>query len=149
MIRVRMGKPDKDMKVWAEAQGRKAKQEMDRILEEVIAEAADDMIAILEAAATATGEARAAAGGNGPGRVDSGTMRDAIRSRVLEKSKDRTVGAWGWLDEVLDYFVYQEYGNDGEKKFNVQFEGMSALQGSFVKARENFRRKLAQIGKVV
>lgn len=146
MIRVRMGKPDKDMKVWAEAQGRKAKQEMDRILEEVIAEAADDMIRILEAATTATGEARAAAGGNGPGRVDSGTMRDAIRSRVLEKSKDRTVGAWGWLDEVLDYFVYQEQGSG---KFNVQFEGMSALQGSFVKARENFRRKLAQIGKVV
>jgi len=146
MIRVRMGKPDKDMKAWAIAQGRKAKQEMDRILEEVLDEAVEDMIAIIEAAITDTGEARAAAGGNGPGRVDTGRMRDAVKRRLLEKTPERTVGAWGWLDEVAEYFIYQEVGSE---KFNVHFKGMSALQGSFLKARENFQRKLAQVGKVV
>jgi len=134
---------------WAEAQGKKIKKQLDEILEEIIAEAADDMIRILEAAYTETGHRRVEKGGNGPGRVDTGTMRDAIRSRILQKSKDRTVGAWGWLDEVLDYFVYQEYGDDPENGFAVHFDGMKALQGSFIQAREKFRKRLKQIGREV
>ncbi|MDL5351095.1 hypothetical protein [Microbacterium sp. zg-YB36] len=145
-VRFKMHKPDQDLGAWAEAQGRRIKEELDKILEDVIAEAAEDMIRILEAAWTQTGADRAEAGGNGPGRVDSGTMRDAIRSRILTKTKDRTVGAWGWLDEFLEYFLFQEAGSE---KYDVQFEGMSALQGSFVQARENFRTRLREIGREV
>ena len=137
---------DKNLGGWVEAQGKKIKQILDHELEEAIVEAAEDMIRILEAARTPTGEARAAAGGNGPGRVDTGTMRDAIKSRVLEKTPTRTVGAWGWLDEVLDYFVYQEYGGE---HFAVRFAGMDALQGSYINARERFHARLRKIGKVI
>lgn len=145
-VTFRMHKPDKNMAKWAEVQGRKIKQRLDAILEEVITEAADDMVAILEAAVTATGEARVARGGNGPGRVDTEKMRKAIKSRILSKTKERSVGAWGWLDEVLDYFVYQEYGAE---EFGVHFEGMAALQGSFIMAREKFHKRLQQIGREV
>lgn len=134
----------KDPGTWLEAQGKKIKKRLDEILEEIIAEAADDMVRILEAAWTKTGQARVDAGGNGPGRVDSGKMRDAIRSRILEKNKNRTVGAWGWLDEAEFYFIAQEYG---AKEFNVHFDGMKALQGSYVMAREKFRARVASIGR--
>jgi hypothetical protein len=131
---------------WAEAQGKKIKKQLDEILEEIIAEAADDMIRILEAAWTETGQRRVEKGGNGPGRVDTGKMRDAIKARILQKSKDRTVGAWGWLDEVDFYFIAQEYGGEA---FAVHFKGMAALQGSYIQAREKFRKRLKQIGREV
>lgn len=131
-----------EAQVIAEVEG--IELDVQAILEDIINEAVEDMIAILEAAATATGEARVARGGNGPGRVDSGRMRDAIRGRVLPgELKGNADGEWGWIDEVADYFIYQEYG---AQEFNVLFKGMGALQGSFIKAREKFHARLSEIG---
>ena len=131
---------------WVTSIGGDLRETMERIAVEVAAEAAEDMIRILEAAVTDTGLARVEAGGNGPGRVDSGTMRDAISSKILESERDRVVVGWGWLDEVLDYFLYQEYGPE---KYDVNFEAMSALQVSFTKAREEFRRRLSRLGQEI
>lgn len=111
-------------------------REMHDLAEQITKDAAifgrDRMIRILEAAHTQTGRDRVAQGGNGPGRVDSGKMRDEI-SAEAHKTSEGAVGRFGWIDEVLDYFIYQEFGED---LFNVRFEGMKALQGAYLAARE-------------
>lgn len=100
------------------------------------------MIQILEAAHTSTGYDRVASGGNGPGRIDSGDMRDAIDSETF-KTSDGARGHFGWIDDVLDYYVYQELGSDA---FNVNFEGMKALQGAYIEAREKMLADLRASG---
>lgn len=95
------------------------------------------MVQILEAATTATGEARAARGGH-PGRVETGQMRDAIGHNV-SVDRDTLYAEWGWLNEVHEYFLLQEHGDD---VFGVKFEGMKALLGSYIEMREELRRRL-------
>lgn len=95
------------------------------------------MIEILEAAVTPTGAARAARGGH-PGRVETGTMRDAITSDV-DSDGDEIIAKWGWLEEVQAYFLLQEHG---DSVFGVQFEGMKALMGSYIEMREELRSRL-------
>lgn len=97
----------------------------------------DRMIEILESAVTRTGEERASRGGH-PGRIDSGTMRDAISSGIYETG-GRVEGEWGWLDEVLDYFGYQEEGTG-------RIGAMNALNGSYISAREMFIERLQAAG---
>ncbi|WP_406245794.1 hypothetical protein ACI7YT_12190 [Microbacterium sp. M] len=98
----------------------------------------DRMIEILETAVTKTGLERAERGGQ-PGRIDSGDMRDAISSGIWGPRDTHIEGEWGWLKEVLDYFLYQENGTS-------DFTAMGALQGSYVEAREIFIERLQAAG---
>jgi hypothetical protein len=59
---------------------------------------------------TPTGVARVAAGGNGPGRVDTGEMRDAIKWSARKVSPKRYEFKFGWINGVPGYSIFQEYG---------------------------------------
>jgi hypothetical protein len=107
------------------------------LMEELATEGEGRMIEILESAVTPTGYARAMAGG-APGRIETGTMRDAI-GKDVQHGHDEIVAEWGWLQEVLDYFLLQEGGSE---VFGVQFEGMNALRGSYIEMREKMRERL-------
>lgn len=113
---------------------------LENMMEELAAKGEGRMVEILEAAVTPTGLARAELGGM-PGRVDSGTMRGAI-SHDMENDGDEIVASWGWLDEVLAYFLYQEHGDE---VFGVQFEGMNALRGSYIEMREELAKRLGDL----
>lgn len=58
---------------------------------------------------TATGQARAAQGGNGPGRVKTGKMFDLVRARVRARKQGFSAFV-GWLDGKPGYAVFQELG---------------------------------------
>lgn len=107
-------------------------------LEEATLYGEDRMIEILESAFTKTGMERAARGGH-PGRIETGTMRDAISSDVYLLGQTKLSGEWGWLNEVEDYFLAQENGAG-------LIPAMSALQGSFVSAKALFLKRLKDAG---
>jgi hypothetical protein len=75
--------------------------------------------------------------GSGPGRIDSGEMRDAITSKV-SKSGDLTSVAMGWFnpDSDQEYPVqYQEVGfeHDG----GATIPGMNSLEDTLIFIKEN------------
>lgn len=72
----------------------------------------DYMRYIILTSETATGKARAGRGGNGPGRVDTGAMFDAVKMRVRER-KDGFTSFVGWIDGRPGYSVFQEHGVKG------------------------------------
>jgi hypothetical protein len=76
---------------------------------------------IILASDTDTGRRRANNGGNGPGRVDSGTMYDSVRARV-NVNKDSFSALVGWLDGRPGYAIFQEHGTKNGVK------GMEAIQ---------------------
>jgi hypothetical protein len=79
------------------------------ILDETVKEAAVDQAAALNAAETATGRARMAAGGPGTaGRNKTGHMIDEITHESHDEG-NLLVGTWGW-DNPEDYFIKQEFG---------------------------------------
>ena len=102
-------------------------------LEELATPAADNMRDILRAATTPTGDKRAAAGGL-PGRIEGGNMINAIRSEV-SRTKNSLTLRWGWVRDFKPYYAFQE---GGKAVFNVGFEGMGALWGSFVNTQDKF-----------
>lgn len=61
------------------------------------------------AAETTTGYLRAKAGGNGPGRVDTERLINAIRS-ALEVHGSSVVARAGFLEDQEPYFLYQDRG---------------------------------------
>lgn len=75
---------------------------------------------------TRTGLERVASGaGQQAGRYDEGDMHDLIDYTLdLEYDTEELVLRWGWIDEVREYFAYQEYGTGN-------IEPMGALQESF------------------
>jgi len=99
---------------------------------DIVTEFADtgaaEMVDTLNNATTPTGEARAAAGGNGPGRVKTGQMRDDV-TREAGRDGDAFTGKFGWIDDAEDYYTYQE---DGTRRFR----GMNALHSSAIRNRE-------------
>lgn len=99
------------------------------------------MMQILASAVTATGLARASRGGHS-GRIDTGQMLEDISSRV-DADEHGTVGTWGWINYVMAYYLYQEYGDEN---FHVRFQGMKALQGSYTQARELMIERLVDAG---
>lgn len=102
-----------------------------------------EMRRIVETSITRTGEERAARGGH-PGRVDSGDMLDAIDKTVAPNSDFSEVrGSFGWLTDLQPYYLWQEMGDD---EFNVHFQGMKALDGSFITAREELFKRLREEG---
>lgn len=44
------------------------------------------------------------------GRIDTARMVGAVGSTVRERTRDKWSGAFGWVDDKADYFVYQEEG---------------------------------------
>jgi len=82
-------------------------------LQSISASAADVMRSYIEsnpAVFTPTGEARKASGGNGPGRVKTGAMRDAVKWRGGKDGKNKYSFQFGWIDGAPGYSVFQEYG---------------------------------------
>lgn len=52
---------------------------------------------------------------NSEGRIESGTMLDAVQHRVLRNGRGRITGQAGWIPGTKreDYFAYQEDGTMG------------------------------------
>lgn len=44
------------------------------------------------------------------GRIDTARMVGAVGSRVSERTQSNWTGAFGWIKEKEDYFLYQEGG---------------------------------------
>lgn len=126
-----------DIRAWAD----KIELDARQILDDIVREAVDDMYQILLNAVTDTGLRRAAAGeGAGvAGRVDTGQMARDIKAALDADLDGAIVAEWGWIDNVENYYVFQEYGNQ-------YIKAMSALQGSYMKAREKLRQRLADMG---
>lgn len=80
----------------------------------------DYMRYIILASDTATGRKRAAQGGNGPGRVDTGKLYDGVRART-NINKDSFSAIVGWLDGKPGYAIFQELGTTNGVK------GMEAI----------------------
>lgn len=135
------------MKASAEKWAERLESELQDAVEEATLHGEDVMQGILQAAATKTGQERAAAGGNGPGRVNMGDMSKAVMTNIKVGRNNGTVGEFGWVQGAEDYFLYQEHGNDSEEHaFNVKFKGMHALHGAFIQTREKFRARLQDLG---
>jgi len=96
-------------------------------------EAVVEMKDIITNSPTPTGVARAAAGGNGPGRIDTGEMINRVE-QITRKNKRSVSLRFGWLYGRPGYSFFQEYGT----KF---IEGMHALTD----ARSHADIKVAQI----
>lgn len=76
-----------------------------------IAEAGAEFIRqVIERETTPTGEARVRRGGNGPGRVKSGKMINAVRSRVRPRANGGISATAGWLTGEPGYVIFQEMG---------------------------------------
>jgi len=113
------------------------RDELEQLVEGVVKDGANDMRRFILEAVTRTGEARAAAGDGVSGRYEIGTMYDAVGSDV-QRSGDRIVGEFGWLEEVLKYYLYQEQGTS-------RLEAMHALQKAWINASEEFQAQVNDI----
>lgn len=79
-------------------------------LEQIAKDGVDFMRFIIISATTMTGAQRAAAGGNGPGRVDSGKMYDKVNYRARKRAKNGFSLFVGWVDGQPGYAIFQENG---------------------------------------
>ena len=139
MLRFSWSPPDFDnLKAGVERWGEQLEALVHDALEDATLLGEDRMIEILESAITKTGLERAERGGH-PGRVETGTMRDAISSGIWPGRNGSREGEWGWLNEVLAYYLFQENGT-------IDFTAMSALHGSYIEARELFIDRLVSAG---
>lgn len=66
-----------------------------------------------------------------PGRVNTGTMRDAVGTRI-ERGAKRISAVFGWTGKVEPYFYAQEYGTDamGFRKPS-SLAGLDSIRGMF------------------
>lgn len=104
------------------------REEAIKMSEEIAKFGEDEMKSNILASGTPFSQKARQAGINqGPGRYRTGNMYNAVKSRVLSGGK--TVrAAFGWIEEVEDYFRYQEggfnnkwfaiYGRGGDLKVN-------------------------------
>jgi hypothetical protein len=75
--------------------------------------------------------------GSGPGRIDSGQMRDAVTSKI-NKSGDSTTVAMGWFNPDSDEewpIQWQESGFEHEN--GAQIPGMNSLEDTLLFIKEN------------
>lgn len=88
-------------------------------LQQIAASGAEYIRFIILASETETGKRRAAAGGSGPGRVDTGDMFDQVgyRNRVTAGGFSSFVG---WVNGRPGYATFQELGTkNGVKAMNA------------------------------
>lgn len=64
----------------------------------------------IKLATTDTGKKRAAAGGRGPGRIDSGKFYEKLKWKATRVDKGAYFIRIGWLDGEPDWAAYQELG---------------------------------------
>ena len=115
----------------------RTRADIEQLVRGVVDDGANDMRRFILAAVTKTGQERAATGAGKPGRYETGTMYDAVSSDV-KTFGDETVGEFGWLNLVLDYFMMQEEGTS-------RIEAMHALQQAFTNASEQFQLEINQL----
>ena len=85
----------------------------------IAAEGADYIRFIILDSKTETGEKRVAAGGNGPGRVDTGNMFDMVGYRN-RKTKGGFSSFVGWVNGRPGYALFQDLGTkNGVKAMNA------------------------------
>jgi len=113
------------------------RDELSEMVRGIVDDGADNMRRFILEAVTKTGEARVAAGDGVAGRYESGTMYDAVSSTSYQ-SGNESVGEFGWLEEVLKYYLYQEQGTS-------RIEAMHALQKAFINATEEFQNEVNEI----
>jgi hypothetical protein len=89
-------------------------------LEQIAKNGRDYIRYIILESTTATGEARAAAGGGVPGRVDTGTMFDAVSYRIYKGNTSFSASV-GWTQGTPGYAIFQELGT------SRGIEGMNAI----------------------
>lgn len=84
--------------------------------------------------------------GSIPGRVASGTMRDAVDSKITKRTATTVAGEMGWLEGSPEYAMFQELGFKNALT-GASVDGMFALRDSSEEAWEMFKDELAQIVK--
>lgn len=110
-------------------------------LQRIAAEATKVARVEIKLATTETGRRRAAAGGNGPGRIDTGKFYDGITWEARRRGKGLYEVRIGWLNGQPDWASYQELGFTHRSGMYVA--GADAL-GS---AQRYFENELAKLGK--
>lgn len=112
-----------------------------QILEDVALEAVADMRRIIAESITDTGRERAAEGtGLGqPGRIETSAMISDVTFALESDLDGEVVLTWGWVDHLEDYYLMQEHGT-------AKIRAMSALQQSYMKAREDVRQRFRDMG---
>ncbi len=93
-----------------EAWGEGVTESAEAALQHHVRLAAEDYEQEIIDAHTKTGIARAAAGGNGPGRIDTGEMIGDVDWAVY-RDGDEIVGEWGFVGPLEDYYLAQEHGH--------------------------------------
>ncbi|MFZ2912395.1 MAG: hypothetical protein WAZ75_04885, partial [Candidatus Absconditicoccaceae bacterium] len=86
----------------------RTRADIEDLVQGVVADGADQMRLFILEAVTDTGMARVERGG-AVGRYEKGTMYDAVDYYVATDG-DMTIGEFGWIEEYLRYFGYQEDG---------------------------------------
>lgn len=79
-------------------------------LERIAQEGVDFIRFIILSATTMTGAQRANAGGNGPGRVDSGKMYEKVNYRARKRANNGFSLFVGWTNGTPGYAIFQENG---------------------------------------
>lgn len=121
--------------------GERATKAAVEALDETLDKGVDDVRFIIAASHTPTGEDRAAAGGNGPGRIDTGAMYDAVEKHIDEQGHV-AIGSFGWLDDGSRGYKHASYQEPGTERV----AGMNALFQAFAVAIPDFKRRLAAKG---
>lgn len=116
--------------------------ELEALVKGIVDDGADDMRRFILQAVTATGQRRVSTGrGQYAGRYETGTMYDAVSSKVnVDGSALRleVEGEFGWLDEVLAYFIAQEGGTD-------RIPPMRALHRAWINASQEFQKEVQKV----
>lgn len=76
-------------------------------------------------------------------RVDTTLMKSEVKYKPAKTQ--RNVAKYGWVERVEDYFYYQDRGFDHVGGGRV--EGMFALFRSFMIVREEFRKRVKEMGR--
>lgn len=116
----------------------RTRADIEDLVRGVVDDGADQMRRFILEAVTDTGARRVASGrGSEAGRYETGTMYDAVDSRV-ETNGDVTAGEFGWIEEYLRYFGYQEDGTG-------TVPSMHALHDAWANASERFQSEIRSI----
>lgn len=114
----------------------RTRSDIEDLVQGVVADGADQMRLFILTAVTDTGMARAERGG-AVGRYEKGTMYDAVDYYVATDG-DTTIGEFGWIEEYIRYFGYQEDGTS-------TVPSMHALHDAWANASERFQSEIRSI----
>lgn len=106
-------------------------------VQRIVFEARRLMLEIITRAETETGKLRAARGGNGPGRIKTKKMIDAVWARAYKNGSGGVVGTVGWLNGRPGYAIFQEHGT------RTGIVAMDALR----QAGDYIEREMDKLGK--